>query len=186
MYCKPYLLSVFRITAILCLLWGGERAVFAAGREDGRYFSFGSTNSLKGVGFCADLGHDPLTFSSLALTADLIDILDGKASAPGLKFTYHYNMIWKSCADGKLDFYAGPGLTGGHVRNIDNYFGFMGGVSFDGGVRYSCSGRPVTLCLELQADISLIFKNKYNPAMSLYRAGFRQSYYPHLKIQYVF
>lgn len=187
---------VLRIVLALAMLIAASACMFASSRRDcgtapicgpqnGKFFSLGTTHSLKGVGICADWGHDPNAFSAFAFTADLIDILTGISSTPGLKFTYHYNSVLSNMEDGKYVVYAGPGLTGGHVRNTDNHSGFMGGISFDAGLRVRCL-RSVVVSVELQADLSLIFKNKFNPAMSLYKAGFEQSYFPHVRIQYEF
>lgn len=178
----PKLISL--LLPLLCILMPCS-TLNASSRDGNRVLAFGSTHSLKGIGLCADFDHQDAAFSSVAITADMIDILDGKASTPGLKFTYHCNLLIADIPEKKLQVYAGPGLTAGHVRNIDNYFGFMAGVSGDIGVRMFCL-KSVSLGLEFQADFSLIFKNKNQPYMSLYSAGFRQSYFPHLRLQYCF
>jgi len=71
------------------------------------------------------------------------------------------------------------------VRNTDNRFGLMGGISGNTGLRVSCL-KSIVLAVEFQADFSLLFKNKYWPDMSLYRAGFTKSYLPHLRLEYSF
>lgn len=169
---------------LLCIFFSGNISN-ASSRDGERVISFGITQSLKGIGFCADFTGKDGYFSSVTVTADLADIIYGNASLPGVKLTYHCNLILAEIPDNNIQFYAGPGLTAGHVRNLDEYFGFMAGVSGDAGVRIFCK-KSISLALEVQADFSLIFKNKRHPDMGLYSAGFRNSYFPHLKIQYCF
>ena len=155
-----------------------------AGVSRGQW-SLGTIHSVKGVGFCADVFRDADSFCSFTLTADLPDIINGQSSTPGLKATCHYNLILREWKEGKYRLYAGPGLTAGHVRNLDIHLGAMGGVSADAGLRVSCL-HSLSVSVELQADFALLFKNRYNPDMGLYRAGFLHSYYPHVRIQYDF
>ena len=150
------------------------------------YVSAGTVHSIQGVGFCAEFGRRD--FHSFALTADLLDILNGNASTPGLKFTYHYNMqfLSKQTRSGySYCIYAGPGLAQGYVRSLDGHLGYMSGISGDVGGRVLL-GRSVALSIEFQGDIALIFKNRYISNMSLYTSGLRHSYIPYLRIQYSF
>ena len=183
MYPKPNLLPW--IGAVLLLLLCAQGQALAFRRQGCSPFALGTTHSLKGVGFCADFDHEGATFSSLALTADLIDILDGKSSTPGLKLTYHYNLIYGSWADGKYTLYAGPGVMTGYVRDLHNHFGLAGGISGDAGLRVRCR-KNLLVSVEFQADLALQFKNRYRPDMSVFTAGYRHSYYPHLRIEYHF
>lgn len=183
---RPERLLQALVAAFLWLCPAGSVSASSPFRPDTEgKLSVGTIHSIKGVGLCADIQHGEEAFSSMALTADLIDIVDGRSSTPGQKFTYHYNVLLSSPDDGALLFYAGPGVTAGHVRNIDNNFGYMAGMSVDGGARLECMS-SIVLSLELQVDFGLIFKNRNIPDMSLYKAGFRHSYYPHLRIQYRF
>ena len=183
MYRRPNLLSL--IGAILLVLLFAQDQAFAFRRQGSRTVAVGTTHSLKGVGVCADFDHDASCFRSVALTADLIDILDGKSSTPGLKLTYHYNLVFQSWAEGKYALYAGPGLMTGYVRDLNNHFGLAGGISGDAGFRVRCRNRFL-VALEFQADLALQFKNRYRPDMSVFSAGYRHSYYPHVRIEYHF
>lgn len=192
MYEKPGLRASLFARAVVCSLLAlicGAVGAFAARpyvpAEKVEALSAGTAHSIKGVGVCVDYDTGNGVFNSFYLTADLVDILTGKASTPGLKFTYHYNMVLKEMCEGKYIIYAGPGVTSGYVRNTDDHSGFMGGVSLDAGVRTRCL-KNIYLSLEYQADASLIFKNKYNPYMRLYRAGFLYAWAPYLRIQYNF
>lgn len=183
MYFRPGLASALWMSLAVLLLSQGPLA--ASGRDGGRGVSVGGIQSPKGVGFCADFGHGPEAFSSLALTADLIDILDGTASTPGVKLTYHHNLVVKAWDGDKYTLYAGPGVTAGRVRDLRNHLGLMAGLSGDAGLRVQCL-HSIAVSLEWQADFALQFKNRYKPDLSLYRAGFSRSYYPYLRIQYCF
>ena len=183
MYPKPNRLPMRWALLLLLLLVQGQS--FASDRGGKGSFAAGTTHSLKGVGFCADIDHVDNSFSSLALTADLIDILDGTSSTPGLKLTYHYNFVCKRWADGKYELYAGPGVMTGYVRDLQNHFGLAGGISADTGLRVRCR-KHILVAVELQADLALQFKNRYRPDMSVFRAGYRHSYYPHVRIEYHF
>ena len=167
---------------ILALCLALPASLSASERNGG--FAMGGIQSPKGVGFCAEFARDAESFNAFTLTADLLDIISGVSSSPGIKLTYHYNLIGKSWGDGKYALYAGPGLAAGYVRNLGNHFGFMAGLSGDAGLRVRCL-HSILLSLEFQADLALHSK-KQHPDLSLYRAGFKHSYYPHLRIQYAF
>ena len=179
MYKRPDHSSLRWMILALCLAL--PASLSASGRNGG--FAMGGIQSPKGVGFCAEFAHDTESFGAFSLTADLLDIISGVSSSPGVKLTYHYNLIGKTWNDGKFTLYAGPGLAAGYVRNLGNHFGFMGGLSGDAGLRVRCL-HSILLSLEFQADFGLHCKKL--PDLSLYRAGYMHSYYPHLRIQYAF
>lgn len=179
MYNRPDHSSLCWMILALCLAL--PASLSASGRNGG--FAMGGIQSPKGVGFSAEFMHDAESFSAFSLTADLLDIISGVSSSPGIKLTYHYNLIGKTWDDGKYSLYAGPGLTTGYVRNLGNHSGFMGGLSCDAGLRVRFM-RSILLSLEFQADLAL--HSKRLPDLALYKAGFIHSYYPHLRIQYAF
>lgn len=183
MYFRPGLTSLLWMS--LFVLIGTQVSPAASRRGEGREVSVGGIQSIRGAGFCADFFHGPDAFSSLALTADLVEILEGNASSPGLKATYHHNLILKRWGGDKYTLYAGPGLTAGHVRDLRNHLGWMAGLSGDAGLRVRCL-HSITVSLEWQADFALQFKNRYKQDLSLYRAGIARSYHPYLRIQYCF
>lgn len=185
MYRRPDLASALWMILALFLLSPGTLAASGRGSDRVKDFALGSIHSPKGVGLCADLDHESGAFDSFSLTADLIDILDGKSSTPGVKATYHHNLVLKDWAEGKYELYAGPGIALGRVRDMHNHFGMMAGLSGDAGLRVHCF-HSIMVSLEWQVDFALQFKNRFNPDMSLYSAGFRHSYYPHLRLQYCF
>ena len=182
MYPRPNLTPLFQALLVILLLAQGSAA---ASSRNGREWALGGTQSPKGVGVCMDFVHERGAFHSLDLTADLIDILDGRASTPGVKLCFRHNIVFKDWEDGRYACYAGPGLMAGYVRDMNNHFGFAGGLSADLGFRFHCA-RGLTLAVEWQADFALQFKNRYRPNMSLYEAGYRHSYYPHVRILYRF
>jgi len=182
MYRKPDHIALLGVLLFVSL---GMQETCAAGRDPQRGFALGSIHSPKGVGLCASFRQDPGTFGTLDLTADLIDILDGTSSTPGIKFAYHYNLVLKSWGGDKYVFYAGPGLTAGRVRDTHNHLGLMAGLSGAAGLSVRCL-HSMLVSVEWQADFALQFKNRYHPDMSLYTAGFRLPYLPYVRIQYCF
>ncbi len=182
MYRKPGLLLRLWALTVVLLLPQELLAVSPAGR---RSFALGGIQSPRGAGLSAEFVRDASSFRSLALTADLIDILDGQASTPGIKLTYHFNLVMKDWCEGKYAFYAGPGLMAGYVRDLDHHLGFAGGVSGDAGFRALCL-KGISVSVEWQADFALQFKNRYRPDISLYGAGYTRSYLPYVRIQYRF
>ena len=157
----------------------------AAGQRQGRGFSAGSASSVRGVGLCAELSGEPGWFNSFFLTLDLKDILNGRSSTPGLKFNYYYNKVLATFGEGKYSLYAGPGVTGGYVRNTDGHPGFIGGLSVDAGVSMKCLN-SITLSLDFQADMAISFKNGNNGGATLYKTGLLNCYCPYVKIAYRF
>ena len=146
--------------------------------------SIGMVNSPKGLGISMDIG--PSEFHSIAVTADLTEIISGKSSVPGFKLTYHYNMPFftgKTDSGYRYSLYAGPGIAQGYVRGVDNRLGYMAGVSGAVGGRIGLQKR-ITIAIEFQGELALIFKNRHNSCMSLYTAGIRHCYYPFIRIQY--
>ena len=168
------------------LLLCAQGTLDAANRKDGGDWSLGGTFSLRGVGLGAERSSESgAAFESFSLTLDLIDILDGTASTPGLKATYHHNLIVQDFQAGKYVLYLGPGLTAGRVRDTRGHLGLMAGLSGDAGLRMQCL-HSITLSVEFQLDFALQFKNRIRPDMSLYATGIRNAYLPYVKIQYRF
>lgn len=155
-------------------------------RLSGSHISLGTIHSFRGIGFCTQIGAGD--FHSVAVAADLTDIINGKASTPGVRISYHYDM---TVHDGttrqgySFRIYAGPGIAQGYVRSLDNRKGYMAGLSGAAGATLDM-GRNISLSAEFQADAALIFKNRYTQYMSLYEAGFKHSYIPYIRIQYRF
>ena len=176
----------YALTAVLAAFF--LLACFSASGK-GRGFSIGGTAAFQGIGFSAEIpDRSGAAFHSMTLTDDMIFVLVGEASFPGIKGTWHYNIPFKSGVSRyghRYDFYAGPGITAGYVRNRDNRRGLMSGVTVDAGFRILLD-KSTVISLEFQADMALIFKNKDNPNLSLYESGYAFSYLPHLKIMHKF
>ena len=189
-------MSVRTRLAVLLLILTAFPVSSSAGRpvEEGNipdmlgesHISLGTIHSFRGIGFCTQIGSGD--FHSVAVVAYLTDIINGKASTPGVRITYHYDM---TIHDGTTRqgypyrIYAGPGIAQGYVRSLDSRKGYMAGLSGAAGVLAEL-GRNVSLSAEFQADAALIFKNRYTQYMSLYKAGFKHSYIPYIRIQYRF
>ena len=183
MYRKPDL--PLRLWALLAVLLLPQGLSAASPGKGGGTVSLGVTQSLRGAGLSVDFVRDATTVRSLALTADLIDILDGLASTPGLRLTYHHNIVLKDWDEGKYAVYAGPGLMAGYVRDLSHHLGFAGGMSGDVGLRVHCL-KGFSVSVEWQADFALQFKDRYRQDISLYSAGYSQSYLPYVRIQLSF
>ena len=185
LYNLPRHASSKLVTIVFLSFFCSVCAASAAGREQGRGFSAGMASSVRGVGLCGEFSGEPGWFNSFFLTLDLMDILNGRASTPGLKLNYFYNKVLATFGEGKFSLYAGPGVTGGYVRNTDGHPNFMGGLSVDAGFSMKCLN-SINLSIDFQADLAFSLKDGNSNGLSIYKAGFLHSYYPFVKIAYRF
>ena len=174
---------------LLAVLLTGPRAL-AAGPEAGLqdfHVTLGMFHSPKGIGGCVRFGG----LKSLSVYADMEEVYAGRALYPGLRISYLHPLALaeKTARDGNVfTFYAGPGLTGGYVRDKGEWYGFMAGISVGAGVSASLQKRFV-LSLEFESVAALLLsKNTLLDTwgMRMFRNGYRQTFYPQLKIEYRF
>lgn len=153
--------------------------------------SAGTFHSPKGFGASVELqGIDYKSFDAFTVIADIHGILLGQYSTPGYKFTYTRDIIIKHLdkSDHSVDFYAGPGLTAGYARDIDEPHSLIAGLAGAGGCRFSFE-RGISVNLEIGSDIAFLINrdNRYGQLdMKLYKSGIYHLLYPQIRIHYRF
>lgn len=157
--------------------------------QDFNSLSFGTFHSPKGLGLCIEAQQEEGSFDSLDIIADMFGILRGDYSTPGIKASYYRNIVLKHHhGDGcDADFYAGPGVTAGYVRDIHEPFSAVAGMSGVIGGRMYFSNKKLVICMEAGMDIALELNrnNRYrNIDLSLYKAGIYHVFYPQVRILY--
>ncbi|MCR5571821.1 MAG: hypothetical protein K6F42_06250 [Bacteroidales bacterium] len=179
-----------RVLLLLAAVLLAGPLAYASGPEAGLkdvHFTAGIFHSPKGIGGSFRFGGQ----NALAVYADMEEVYAGRALYPGLRVSWLHPLplAKKTARDGSVfTFYAGPGLTGGYVRDKGEWYGFMAGVSLGAGVSVGLRERFV-LSLELEGSAALqLSKNTLLDSWvtHFYRNGWRQALYPQLKIEYRF
>lgn len=151
------------------------------------HFTAGMFHSLKGVGGSFRFGE----LNSLSIYADMEEVYAGRALYPGVRVSYlrPVELAKKEASDGSVfTFYAGPGMTCGYVRDKDEWYGLMAGISLGAGVRV-CLRERIVLALELEGNAAFVLSKSslyHTWGMRLYKNGYRQALYPQLKLEYRF
>ena len=157
---------------------------------DGRSW-LGGLFSPKGTGLSSLSTAGESTYSLLRadLLLDMNGIIRGWNTSPGLRLRFANNYVLASAefSTGTVfHFLAGPGLTVGYVSDIDNVFGWMGGVTADTALMFDFT-RHIALCLSLSADFGMHYRSvDHHAVLSSYRSGMYHAYYPELTIYYRF
>lgn len=162
----------------------------------------GLFNSPKGFGAMARWSaRNPEVFWAATAYVDIYGVVTSRCSYPGFKFGISRNYSLKTVeADGfRMQFYAGPGLCLGYVRDHDKGRGFdlvsltadnpgvMAAVSAGAGCRFDFGGR-VALDLSLTAEAGVhIRRNEQErqyaaASVSIYNNGLLQALYPQFSI----
>ena len=193
-----------RVLLLLAAVLLAGPLAYASGPEAGLkdvHFTAGMFHSPKGIGGSFRFGGQ----NALAVYADMEEVYAGRALYPGLRVSWLHPLplAKKTARDGSgaygtgisaardgsvFTFYAGPGLTGGYVRDKGEWYGFMAGVSLGAGVSVGLRERFI-LSLELEGSAALqLSKNTLLDSWvtHFYRNGWRQALYPQLKIEYRF
>lgn len=151
--------------------------------------AFGTFHSLKGFGGTIDFFQEKM-FSTITVYTDMIGIITGETSTPGLRLTYFRNYRFLEKYSKNHDFnwnmYAGPGITTGYVRDTDLFSGILAGVSGDLGFQLWLK-HNVCLNFEFQADFAFLLReHRRNIELKLYDSGYRRFLYPQIRINYYF
>lgn len=175
-----------RVLAIILTLFLVSRSDAPAIEREVRGFSLGTFHSFKGIGFSASLNEQ----HSFALYADTEGVFSGHTVSPGFRFTYlyHYPLFNIRTKDGSVfNFYAGPGVTTGLIREKIAY-GWMGGISGCAGVQV-CLRKHFLISLEFESDVGFFFtddSNSMTKKLKFYNKGLSYVWYPQLRIEYDF
>jgi hypothetical protein len=151
--------------------------------------ALGTFHSPKGLGLCIESQMDDTSFDSLDIVADMFGILRGDYSIPGIKATYYRGIVLNHHrGDGfDSDFYAGPGVTVGYVRDIHEPFSAVAGMAGVVGGRLYFDSKRLVVCMEAGLDLALELNrnNRYrNIDLSIYKAGIYHVFYPQIRILY--
>ena len=151
--------------------------------------SLGTFHSPKGLGFCIASQQEDKSFDSFDIISDTFGILRGDYSTPGIKATYYRGIILRHShrEDCDADFYAGPGVTAGYVRDIHEPFSAVAGMSGVIGGRLYFDRKRLMVCMEAGLDLALEMNrnNRYrNIDLSIYKAGIYHVFYPQVRILY--
>ena len=151
--------------------------------------SLGSFHSPKGIGLCLETQQEASFFDSYNIIADMFGVLRGDYSTPGIKATYYRNIIIKH-RHGTYhdsDFYAGPGVTAGYVRDIHQPFSAVAGMAGVMGYRLYFDSKRITICMEAGLDLALELNrnNRFrNINLTIYKSGYIHTFYPQVRILY--
>lgn len=160
-----------------------------ASAQEPNTLSLGTFHSPKGIGLCLETQKEASSFDSIDIIVDMFGILRGEYSSPGIKATYYRNIILRQYeSDGCMaDFYAGPGVTAGYVRDIHEPFSAVAGMAGVIGGRFSFNNKKVVICLEAGMDLALELNrnNRFrNINLTLYKSGILHTFYPQIRILY--
>lgn len=178
--------EAFKLWIVLMIL---PALALKAPAQDFKSLSLGSFHSPKGLGLCIESQMDDTSFDSLDIIADMFGILRGDYYTPGIKATYYRGIVLRRRqGDGfEADFYAGPGVTAGYVRDIHEPFSAVAGMSGVIGERLYFDSKRLVICLEAGMDLALELNsnNRYHKIdLSIYQAGIYHIFYPQIRILY--
>lgn len=151
----------------------------------------GTIQSPKGIGFFYAYGSQAeLNHFSFALDFD--GILGGQTRRPGFRLSYQkrfFRPVYRLADGTDLDFYYGPGLVTGAVRDGGDFQGPMVALRGVLGVRFLFPERPFTLGFGFSGDLGVhmqrVAGNNTN-VLRLYRGGLRRIWLPEIHLSYRF
>ena len=162
---------------------------FLPGAAQERYV--GTVHSPKGIGVFYESG-SPEQVSHLSFTLDFDGILGGHTRRPGFRigFQKHFFVPVYRLADGTdLDFFYGPGLVAGAVRDGGDFQGPMAALRGIAGLRFVFLERPFALGFAFSADLGVHMQRvagQNSNILRLYRGGLRRVWLPEIHLSYRF
>ena len=155
--------------------------------QDAKSLSIGTFHSPKGLGLCMEVWQESTSFDTFDIIADMFGVLNGSHSKPGIKATYCRDIVLKHIVreEYDLDLYAGPGITAGYVRDINEPLSFVAGMTGSAGCRLFFDSRRVVVCFELGVDLAAEVNrnNRFrNVDLNIYKSGILHSFYPQVRL----
>ena len=151
----------------------------------------GTVQSPKGIGLFYESGsRSDVSHFSFALDFD--GILGGHTKRPGFRVGYqkHFFRPVYRLADGTdLDFYYGPGVVAGAVRDGGDFQGPMMALRGVLGFCFTFPERPFTLGLGFSGDLGVHMQRvagENTNVLRLYRGGLRRIWLPEIHLSYRF
>ncbi|MDT3366051.1 MAG: hypothetical protein LIQ26_02045 [Bacteroidota bacterium] len=151
----------------------------------------GTVQSPKGIGFFYAYGsRTELNHFSFALDFD--GIFRGHTRRPGFRLGYqkHFSLPVYRLADGTdLDFFYGPGVVAGAVRDGEDFQGPMVALRGVLGLCFIFPERPFTLGFAISGDLGVHMQRvagQNTNVLRLYRGGLRRIWMPEIHLSYRF
>ncbi len=157
--------------------------MFCEGRDAGFLYS------VKEMGFEYRFGSQ--NNRVLRLTADLHGVIDGKQTCPGFKMSYFKTRVLGKVKrkDGREtgNFFIGPGVSAGYVRDKGRGYGIMGAFCTNFGYDFKLEGgASIRIGLEGELGLHVIGKDAHDTSLTLYKNGIIKALIPQISINYQF
>ena len=183
------------LTAAVMLLLSGivsasARPAGEAGTRPGR-IEAGMLFSVKGCGLVADFPMRDGGGGEFRVLTDFEQVLSGAAPGPGIRvqfFRIYRLRSFRTASGMHIHLSAGPGLTGGFVRDHGKDPGYLAAASGTVGAEFVFTRIPVTIRAGVSGDLGvhLIYRDRYDNTLTFYQNGLRTSLYPELTLKYRF
>ncbi len=176
-------------TCISKILLAAASAVLICHTVAGQGKAVGSIWSYKGISMTYSQTAHEDSFYELALSADMMDLLNGNSRYPGVAARFAWNIILKdsgSAGGGCFKAYVGPGAIMGWTTDKDCSYGILTGISTVAGLEY-ISSRKIAISVSVSPILgchTVIRKDMIQ--MKLYRNGLIGSLIPEACIKYYF
>lgn len=157
----------------------------AAGRDRG----IGGYNAFKGLGVRYDTSIDEGSFRSFILFADITGAAVSRDDMPGVRFQYTHGFILKTMLPGNstCQFYVGPGVGCGWVRDEGTEYGFALTTNCTAGWRWMFKGNRMLIDLSFTADLGMhIRKEEGATKLALFKRGIYCAPIPQISLIYRF
>ena len=177
-------MNVERIgTAVLLLL-------LTAYPVRGQGKAVGGFHAYDGCGITFSGGAESRRFQEIRLLADFEGVLQGREPLPGIRasvFSQQALYRWDAPDGTVLTLFAGPGVTGGYVKDRGASWGTLLGLSADAGIRLQFSA-PFELRAGFTADLAghWTVRNRYNNTLTYYHNGLINIFLPYIVIAFRF
>ena len=151
----------------------------------------GTVQSPKGIGFFYETG-SRAEVSHFSFALDFDGILGGHTKRPGFRLGYqrHFFLPVYRLADGTdLDFFYGPGVVAGAVRDGGDFQGPMVALRGVIGLRFVFPERPFALGFAFSGDLGVHMQRvsgENTNLLRLYRGGLRRIWLPEIYLSYRF
>ena len=157
----------------------------------GQSHAIGLDFSPKAVGLSFTFASkDVAAFGVLSVSADLQGLLDSSAQLPGVSLRFsreRWISWWEVAPDTRLGLYAGVGIMGGYLRDLDNIYGWTLALSGNTGTDMEFLDRRLSIGMEFSIDFGLDARpGAKGGTVRLYRAGIVRSLMPGIKLMWRF
>lgn len=174
------------IVLLVSFIVSGQTALSAQGKIK----AAGAEFAFTGIGINLQTYTSSRTsFHNISIDMDLQDVLTGRSRVPGIRMSYIMDYILATTRTDSftLRWFAGPGFTAGHVRDMGRGSGIMAGICGNAGAEFSFT---VPVCISISFTPCLATHISYSsgtPGLDIYRSGLLlQAISPRIGIRYEF